>query len=171
MEHTLDVPMLFVNRDNRWLDVKGIPFRRFLAEGWKGIRPVEADWVLHLTTIFTEVRLKTYVEVRGVDGITPSLAVSFAVFWKGLLYDDISRRRAWDLLSRFSWQEHMAFNRDVAKYGPAARLGDATALDLARELLSLARESLLARPRRPPPCWPRWRNPWRPRGDARRADS
>ena len=141
-EYALDVPLLFVRRDGRWVDMEGIPFRTFLSEGRHGIAATEADWLLHLTTIFTEVRLKTYVEVRGLDSVPPALAIALAVLWKGILYDGTARRKAWDLVSRFDHPERLRFFDDVARLGPAARLGDATAGELATELVSIARDGL-----------------------------
>lgn len=142
LDYTLKVPMLFVRRDNHWVDMGGLPFGDFLRDGHRGMTAVEADWMLHMTTIFTEVRLKSYVEVRGLDSVPPALALAFAVFWKGILYDERARREAWKLVAPFSWKERLAFYDDVARTGPAARLGEASAGELALELLALSRQGL-----------------------------
>lgn len=142
LDYALQVPMLFVRRKNRWVDMEGMPFGKFLREGWRGMEAVEADWFLHMTTIFTEVRLKTYVEVRGVDSVPPDMALAFTVLWKGLLYDDRARQAAWNLVSGFTYPQRMEFFDQVARVGPRARLGNVSAGELALELLTLAREGL-----------------------------
>jgi glutamate--cysteine ligase len=142
LEYALDVPMLFVLRDERWISMEGMPFRRFLREGWVGIGPTYADWILHLTSIFTEVRLKTYVEARGADSVSPEMALAVAALWKGILYEPTARRAAWELVAGQPFPTRVEFQREVARLGPAARLGERSARDLALELVRIAREGL-----------------------------
>ncbi len=143
VEYALGVPTLFIRRNDRWVDMEGMPFRGFLTGGWRGLTATEADWAMHLTTIFTEVRLKTYVEVRGLDSVTPDLVLAFVAFWKGLLYDERARRAAWALVASCTFDERTTFFSDVARLGPAARLGERSARDLARELVAIARDGLM----------------------------
>ena len=141
-EYALDVPLLFALRDGRWIDLGGITFRRFLEEGCGGLRATMGDWALHLTTIFTEVRLKTYVEVRGSDSISPDLVMAVAALWKGILYDPEARREAWGLVKEISFADRLAFHHEAAARGPMARVGGRPALAAAGDLLALAREGL-----------------------------
>jgi len=141
-EYALDVPLLFVLRDGAWLDLKGITFRRFMDEGYGALRPTMGDWALHLTTIFTEVRLKTYVEVRGADSVAPDLVMALAAFWKGILYDERARREAWRLAGSISFADRLAFHHEAAARGPRALFGRVPALEIARDLLAAAREGL-----------------------------
>lgn len=143
LEYALDVPMLFVLRDGRWISMEGMPFRKFLREGWVGVEPTYADWVLHLTSIFTEVRLKTYVEARGADSIPPDMAMAVAALWKGILYEPAARRAAWKLVADHPFPARLEFQREVARRGPAARLGERSAGDLALDLVRIAREGLV----------------------------
>jgi len=142
LEYALDVPVMSVQRSGRLIPTDGIPFRTFLREGRGAIRATHADWALHLTTIFTEVRLKTYIEVRGADSVMPSMAIGVAALWKGILYDAQARRLAWSLVARPSFAERAAFHGEVAVLGPEARLGPARAVDLALDLVRIAREGL-----------------------------
>jgi glutamate--cysteine ligase len=153
VEYALDVPMVFALREGRWLSMHGLPFRKFLHGGYRGLQPTLADWALHLTSIYPEVRLKTHLEVRGADSVPPDLAMALAALWKGILYDDGARRDAWRLVSRRSKAARLAFRREVALKGPEARLGVDSARDLAAELLRLARgglQRMLSRPQGPP---------------------
>src|SRR5581483_1811509 len=88
-EWALDVPMFFIHRGGEYRDFGGerVTFRRFLADGWQGERAVAHDWELHLSTLFPEVRLKRYVEVRQADASTRELARALPCLWRGVLYD------------------------------------------------------------------------------------
>ncbi|MBI3449540.1 MAG: glutamate--cysteine ligase [Acidobacteria bacterium] len=142
LEYALDVPVIFIRRDGQWVPLEGTPFRRFLSQGFQGLRATLADWVLHLTTIFTEVRLKTYLEVRGADSVPPSLALALSALWKGLLYDGGARRAAWGLVADHPFARRVQFHRDVCERGPQAELDGVTARDLATELVAIARAGL-----------------------------
>jgi glutamate--cysteine ligase len=142
VDYALDVPVIFVQRDGRWISMEGVPFRRFFREGWEGLRATYDDWVLHLTTIFTEVRLKTYVEVRGMDSVPPAVTLAMAALWKGILYDSGARRRAWGLVAKAPFAARTEFHRQAAIRGPLARLDGVPAFELARELVRIARDGL-----------------------------
>jgi len=142
LRYALDVPVIFVVRSGRHLPMDGITFRAFLRDGHQGLTASVADWIAHLTTIFTEVRLKSYMEVRGMDSVPPDLVMALAALWKGILYDPAACRGAWDLVAGASMAERIAFHRDVCVRGPEARLRDVKARDLALVLVWLAREGL-----------------------------
>lgn len=142
LRYALDTPMLFVVRDGRWIDMTGRTFRAYLGGRSDGLSPTLADWELHLTTLFPEARLKSYVEVRGADSGSPEAVVAVAALWKGLLESDRARGRAWRMVADASHAERMAFHRDVARDGLAARLRGTPALELAQDLVRLASDSL-----------------------------
>jgi glutamate--cysteine ligase len=142
VDYALSVPMLFIVRDGRWIDMQGFTFRRFLSEGRESFRATIADWALHLTTLFPEVRLKQYLEVRGADSVPPDLAVAMMAAWKGLLYGDGARRQAWEAVSDWSWPERQQLHRDVCSHGLGARLRGRTVAELAREILAIAKQGL-----------------------------
>jgi glutamate--cysteine ligase len=103
VDYALDVPMYFVKRGDEYIDVSGSSFRAFF-EGRNnrlpGQRPTLSDWANHLSTIFPEVRLKRYLEMRGADGVPWERLPALPAFWVGLLYDDVSLDAAWDLCRR-----------------------------------------------------------------------
>jgi glutamate--cysteine ligase len=140
-DYALDVPMMFVVRDDRWIDLQGMPFRVFMG-GAAGLVATRADWQLHLTTLFPEVRLKSWLEVRGSDSGTPAMTVAQAALWKGLLYDEGARTAAWDVMKSPSLEERLTFQRDVARRGLRAALCRRPALDLAKEMIELAARGL-----------------------------
>jgi glutamate--cysteine ligase len=105
VDFVLSVPMLFIIRDERWIAMNGLTFRDFIAEGFKRYRPTEADWELHLTTIFTEARLKRYVEVRSIDCQNDRTGLAAPALLKGLFYDDVARGQALEFLMSLSTEE------------------------------------------------------------------
>jgi glutamate--cysteine ligase len=134
--------MFFVQRGERYTPAQGTTFRRFLAEGFAGERALLADFDLHLTTLFPDVRLKRFIEVRGADAVPPDLTCSLPALWKGILYDPQARAAAFELVARASHAERLAARSDVARRGLAASYAGRSVLELARELAAVAREGL-----------------------------
>jgi glutamate--cysteine ligase len=133
------VPMFFIVREGRYLPMHGMPFGRFVEEGLRGERATVADFDRHLTTLFPEVRLKRFMEVRGADAVPPSLTCSLPAVWKGLLYDAQARSAALELTAGWSFSERQALLEEVARRGLGARSPDGRrVLELARELVELA---------------------------------
>jgi glutamate--cysteine ligase len=142
VDYALAVPMVFVRRDGNYIDGAGEPFGRFLAGGREGASPILQDFADHLTTIFTEARLKQYVELRSADAGPLEWAMALQAFWKGLLYDDAALDAALALAPRLDRGGFVALGREVARHGLEARAGDLRVLDLAREAVRLARDGL-----------------------------
>jgi len=140
--YALDVPLMFILRHGGFVDMKGIPFRSFLHSGSQGHRATLADFQLHLTTLFPEVRLKHVVELRGGDSADGALAVSQVALWQGILYDSAARRAAWDLVSGLDFEQRQEFHLQAGRLGTAARLGRWTALEAGAELQRIAAEGL-----------------------------
>jgi glutamate--cysteine ligase len=142
VEYALDVPMYFTRRDGDYIDFTGIPFRHFLTRGHMGHTATIEDWDLHLTTLFPEVRIKRYMEVRSADSQPPELMPSLAALIKGVLYDSDCLQAAWDLVKGWSWDERMVFYHDSHRDALAARVRKFSAVDLAKELIQIAWEGL-----------------------------
>lgn len=144
-EWALDVPMYFLYRGG-YRDVGNISFRQFLAEGYAGERATQADWALHLSTLFPETRLKRYLEIRSCDCGSLPMITALAPLARGLLYHAASRRSATALLGSLSLPERNELMDAVAVAGLAARLprGRGTVGDLVKELVALARGGLAA---------------------------
>ena len=146
-QYALDVPMYFVWRDGRYKEVGGLSFRRFLAEGFDGKHATMADWTLHLTTLFPEVRLKRYLEMRGADsGPLPALT-ALPALWVGLLYDQSALDAAWDVVKGWSIEDHDYLRSQTPLTGLATKFQGLPLSDLAREVVKIAHAGLRARKR------------------------
>jgi glutamate--cysteine ligase len=138
----LDVPMFFIHRGGHYRDTAGQSFRTFLDRGLDGERPTQEDWTLHLTTLFPEARLKSFIELRMADVGAPAMIVALSALTRGLFYDESSLKEACFLL-RTLRPEHMA---DIQEQ--AIRRGiHGTALgrpiqDWLRDLLQIAQAGL-----------------------------
>jgi glutamate--cysteine ligase len=148
--YALDVPMYFVKRGDRYIDVAGRSFRDFmdgkLAE-LPGERPTIKDWADHTTTIFPEVRLKKYLEMRGADSGPWSRLCALPALWMGVLYDSASLAAAWELCKDWRIEDHERLRADVARRGLQAEIAGRTVQDVAKDLLAIARQGLKARNR------------------------
>jgi glutamate--cysteine ligase len=143
VEWALDVPLYFILRDGRYVtEVTGVPFRRFLAAGFRGQRATLDDWNLHLTTLFPEVRLKGYVELRSADSQPPERMLALPALVKGIFYTADCLEAAWDLVKRWSFEERLALMRDVHREALQARLRGIKVLEMARELYAIGEEGL-----------------------------
>ena len=138
----LDVPMYFIRREGRFVDLSGMPFREFIRHGAAGHHPTMADWQLHLTTLFPEVRLKTYIELRSVDSQPPERMLALPAIVKGVFYDDDCMLGAWDLVKSWSWSERLEIYDAAPREALMARVRGISLLDLARELSAIARIGL-----------------------------
>jgi len=150
VDYLLDVPMYFVHREGRYIDVAGQSFRDFLEgrlPGLPGELPTLRDWSDHMTTAFPEVRLKQYLEMRGADGGPWNRICALPAFWVGLLYDDASLDAAWDLVKDFTLEERHALRDGVPRHGLKLPFRNGTVRDLAREALKISATGLRRRAR------------------------
>src|SRR6058998_2571050 len=143
IEWALDVPLYFILRGGRYrTEVTGVPFRRFLAEGVAGERATLDDWNLHLTTLFPEVRLKGYIEVRSADSQPPERMLALPALVKGVFYTQDCLEAAWDLVKRWTFAERLELWRDVHREAVLARFKGVKVIELARELYAIGEEGL-----------------------------
>ncbi len=150
VDYLLDVPMYFVQRGSDYIDVAGQSFRDFLdgrLPGLPGELPTLRDWSDHMTTAFPEVRLKTFLEMRGADGGPWNRLCALPAFWVGLLYDDAALDAAWDLVRDFTRAERHALRDGVPRHGFKLPFRDATLRELALEALKISRAGLARRAR------------------------
>src|SRR6202034_1895726 len=148
VDYALDVPMYFVKRGDHYHDVAGASFRDLLAgrlAALPGERATLSDWANHLSTIFPEVRLKRYLEIRGADGVPWGRLPALPAFWVGLLYDDISLDAAWDIAKHWNAGERQALRDDVPRFGFKARIRDRYLFEIAKECVALAHSGLRRR--------------------------
>jgi glutamate--cysteine ligase len=150
-DYALDVPMYFVYRDGRYIDVAGESFRDFL-EGklpqLPGEKPTVTDWTDHLSTAFPEVRLKSFLEMRGADGGRWSRICGLPALWVGLLYDGQALDAAWDLVKHWSIEGREKFRHDVPRLAlDTVTPDDESMRDFAGRVLDIAADGLTRRAR------------------------
>ncbi|MDQ6965160.1 MAG: glutamate--cysteine ligase [Mariprofundales bacterium] len=145
VEWALSVPMYFIHRDGEYIDCSGASFELFM-EGRLPQLPNEratiADWELHLSTLFPEVRLKQFLEVRGADSGDSSWICALPALWKGLLYDPQAQERAWQMVADWSWQEVNQLRHTTPRHALATKFRDTTALQLCQQMVTIANDGL-----------------------------
>jgi glutamate--cysteine ligase len=150
-DYALDVPMYFVYRDGRYIDAAGLSFRDFLKGELSvlpGEKPTIDDWADHLSTAFPEVRLKTFLEMRGADGGPWGRICALPAFWVGLLYDQGALDAAWDLVKDWDMAGRQELRDSVPRLGLDAPLpGGGKLRDIAGQVIDIAGGGLTARAR------------------------
>jgi glutamate--cysteine ligase len=150
VEYALDVPMYFVYRNDNYIDVAGASFRDFMAgrlRGFEGELPTIDDWSDHLTTLFPEVRLKRFIEMRGADGGRWGTITALPAFWAGILYDEVALDHAWEMVRDWTEEEREQLRADVPKLALATPFRSTDVRTLARQALRISRMGLKNRHR------------------------
>lgn len=148
VDWALDVPMYFVKRGDVYHDVAGASFRDLMAGRLAALpqeRATLSDWANHVSTLFPDVRLKRYLEMRGADAGPPDMLKALPAFWVGLLYDTSTLAAAFDLVKTWTAQERQAMRDDVPKQALATRIKSRTLQDVAKDVLQLSAQGLKAR--------------------------
>ena len=147
-DYALSVPMYFVYREGRYVDVAGSSFKDFMAgrlAQLPGERPTLDDWSDHLTTLFPEVRMKRFLEMRGADGGRWRRICAVPALWTGLLYDQTSLDAAWDLVKDWSAKERQGLRDAIPKTALRTPFRRTSVLELARQTLAISRAGLKRR--------------------------
>ena len=150
VDHVLDVPMYFVRRDGKYVDAAGQSFRDFIKgelPALPGELPTMEDWKDHMTTLFPEVRLKTFLEMRGADGGPKSHLCALPAFWVGLLYDSEAQNEAAALVKDWSLDDMASMRNNAPMMGLTTEIKGQTFQDLAKDVLSIADKGLKNRAR------------------------
>ena len=150
VDHVLEVPMYFVYRDGRYIDARNQSFRDFMAgrlPALPGEVATMSDWVDHMSTLFPEVRLKRFLEMRGADGGPWESICGLPALWVGLLYDGTSLDAAWDLVKDWTHEEHEALRAGVPRLGLKTPFRGASLREVARRTLEIAEAGLKRRAR------------------------
>ena len=148
VEFALDVPMYFIKRDEKYINLAGESFRDFLSGNLKSMpreKPFYSDWINHLTTIFTDVRLKNFIEMRGADGGPSYNVTALAAFWTGLLYDNDALDNIFNLSKNWTWEEISFLNEEVCKFGLDAKFRGKALWNLAADVLNVSAMGLRKR--------------------------
>ncbi|MBP2560121.1 glutamate--cysteine ligase [Neorhizobium galegae] len=151
VEWALDVPMYFVVRDGKYHDCTHVTFRQFMNGALKGEvkdwEPTMGDWTNHLSTLFPDVRLKRFLEMRGADGGPWRRICALPAFWVGLLYDDTALADAETLTADWTVEDVIAMRDAVPAKGLKAEIKGQSVLDVAREAVAISKAGLRARAR------------------------
>jgi glutamate--cysteine ligase len=145
-----EVPMYFVYRDGAYIDVAGQRFTDYLAgriPALEGVTPTVGDFADHVTTAFTDVRLKRFLEMRGADAGRAEMMVAQSAFWVGLLYDDAALAAAEALLRGAGWETAITARNAVPRQGLDAPWRQGTLRDIAPDVVAIAVDGLRARAR------------------------
>lgn len=146
VDWALDVPMYFIMRDGHYVDCTHITFRQFMAGAMKDHpvagQPNIGDWANHISTLFPEVRLKRFLEMRGADGGPLAQIAALSAFWVGLLYDKDALNAALDLTKDWSFEQVTAMRNTVPKLGFNTTFGKGTVADIAKQVVEIAAQGL-----------------------------
>lgn len=148
VDYVLDVPMYFLYRDGKYIDLAGKSFRDFLEHKIpevKHIDPQMSDWADHLTTIFPEVRLKRFLEMRGADGGTWRRICGLPALWVGIYYDQVALDAAWDLVKDWTAEERQAMRDAVPHLAFKTPFRSTTVWELAQRMLDISADGLKRR--------------------------
>jgi glutamate--cysteine ligase len=150
VDYALQVPMYFVYRGGSYIDASGASFKDFMAgklPALPGEMPTLDDWSDHLTTLFPEVRLKRFLEMRGADGGPWQRICALSALWVGLLYDDDALEAAWSLVKGWSEEEREGLRNAVPRTALKTHFLSMTVQDIARDVVRIARRGLRQRRR------------------------
>ena len=151
IDYVLDVPMYFIYRDGQYLDVAGKSFRKFMnseySDEFFGHTASMLDFEDHITTIFPDVRLKGYLEMRGADGGPWSIICALPALWVGLLYDAEALQKAEAIANQFSHQDVVNARISAAKDGLKGQIGSQNIHQVAKQLIEIAEIGLKSRAR------------------------
>ncbi|MEN2494594.1 MAG: Glutamate--cysteine ligase EgtA [Hyphomicrobiaceae bacterium hypho_1] len=148
VDYALDVPMYYVYRNGKYIDVAGASFRKFMKgqlDQLPGEKPTEDNWSDHLTTLFPEVRLKRFMEMRGADGGPWRQICALPAFWVGLLYAETALDAAWDLVKDWTVEEHLDLRNRIPELGLEAPFRKTTILEVTREAVRISEAGLKSR--------------------------
>jgi len=148
VDYVLDVPMYFLYRDGKYIDMAGKSFRKFLAREIPEVAhidPTMADFADHLTTIFPEVRLKKFLEMRGADSGTWRRICGMPALWVGIYYDQVALDAAWDMVKDWTAEERQAMRDAVPRLAFKTPFRNTRVWDLANRMLEISAEGLKRR--------------------------
>jgi glutamate--cysteine ligase len=152
VDYLLDVPMYFVYREGKYVDAAGQSFRDFMKgrlPALPGEVPTINDWADHVTTVFPEVRLKKFLEMRGADGGPWRRLCALPALWVGLLYDRRAQDQALQLVKDWTMEDHAYLRREMPRAALKTKFaragGGGTVRELALQVLSIAKEGLRRR--------------------------
>lgn len=151
VEWALDIPMYFVIRHGRYHDATHVTFRQFMNGALRNEvpegMPTVGDWSNHLSTLFPDVRLKRFLEMRGADGGRWRGICAVPAFWAGLLYDATALGEAEAATTAWNAEAVGQLRSDVPEMGLKAQIMGRSLHEIGREILAIASRGLERRKR------------------------
>ena len=139
----LDTPMIFINRDNNYMNINGrLTFRQYMEKGFEDYYPTIDDWKLHTNLFFPEVRLRNFIEIRNHDSVEGDLKYSVPAFYKGIFYTHSAFEEVEEILSKFTTTEIKELRYNVARYAIDSKISNKPILPICKELVEIAYYSL-----------------------------
>jgi glutamate--cysteine ligase len=144
VDYLLDIPMYFIIRDGKYIPAGHITFREFMS-GKHTLKPILQDWETHVSTIFPDVRLKQFIEMRGADGSCVHHIAALAALWVGLLYDSDSLEQAYSLIRDWDTASMQEVRARVPGEGLKAVSGNIRVAEVAKQIIRIAADGLTRR--------------------------
>lgn len=138
----LNVHMFLLKRNGEMIDMTHMTFKEFMNRGYEGYKATVTDWSYHLSTVFPEVRLLKYIELRGADSQTLDLYLAIPAIWKGLFLNEPALDAAWELVKNIDYETRVKWHENVSREAMQAQIGKYRTKDLARELFNISWEGL-----------------------------
>jgi len=142
VEYVLDLPMVFIMRDEKHIAVPRRTFRQFIEKGYRGHHATLEDYKTHISFLYADVRLKHYIEYRSADSLPPTLTPAVPAVVKGLMYDSSGWKFIDELTKYWTYEDYLQLRRDVVKHGLQAEIRGTKVLQLAKDVVSQASENL-----------------------------
>ncbi|MFT5206594.1 MAG: glutamate--cysteine ligase [Candidatus Omnitrophota bacterium] len=139
IEYALDTPMIFIQRANQTIPITNMNFKRFLDQGWEGEVATQEDWHTHLSLLFPEIRLKSFVEIRSFDRQNAQQTFLIPLLMKLCFYSNAALNQLQQLSTNWSHEDCNQALSQAAKLGLNGKLQDASLRDWFKELLQCAR--------------------------------
>lgn len=139
----LDIPMIFIEKNGKNISTGNLTFREYYQKGFEGYFPTIEDWYNHLSLFFPDVRLKSYLEIRNHDSQKSEMVTAVPAFWKGILYNNYAREAIEDIFRQYKYRDFEELRFLTPDYGLDMKLGRFKLSDLAKELVQIARQSLV----------------------------
>lgn len=118
IEKILDVPMLFIERGDRKILINGkITFREFMENGYEGENATFADYLLHSSLTFGDIRLKNSIEIRNHDTNSLDIALGLCAFYKGLLQNEKEIKKLYAMFSEIAFSDVEKYGFEASKHG------------------------------------------------------
>ncbi|MBM5788096.1 MAG: glutamate--cysteine ligase, partial [Pelagibacterales bacterium] len=141
VDFALKVPMYFIIKNDEYIDCAGESFNDFISgklKNYPNKKPTIKDWENHVSTIFTELRLKKYLEIRSADSCSSAGICSIPAFWTGLLYDENSLDQALEYVKNWNYKDIYNGYLEVPKKGFDTEIKNKKIFEHAKKLIEFS---------------------------------